>query len=170
MADGLQGGLGTPGNLPPRPPRRSGSGCLLWGLGGCGVIALLAIIGLIVMARSPGVQDIARGIGSAGSCHGALTAIATALQEYREANKGKYPPALKALVPKYLPDEAALGCGNVQGEYTPPGPNAPDDAAVYTLRTGEGSLIGSQQIYYMRLLKDGRIVLDQVTRQEIRTR
>ena len=51
------------------------------------------------------------------------------------------------------------------GEHKPPGPHAPDDWPILSFRGGEASFVRTQtQITYVRLLKDGRIVVDQVSR------
>ena len=107
------------------------------------------------------------------SCGQNLVVIRAALNRYRAEHAGKYPPALAALTSKYLPDRSATTCGSegFQTEYTPPKPNAPADAPIVSFSGSEATIMSVRQMsmsqrIYVRLLKDGRIVVDQVQRTE----
>jgi hypothetical protein len=175
MAGGMQGG---PGYM---PARRSGtSGCVTWGLVGCGVLvlicAVLFAVGIYRFNKVGGFKMVTN-IMSAQSCGRNLAELRVGLEKYTAAHKGKYPPSLSDLVPKYLPDKSALTCGGTSAgnetsapltmEYTPPKPNAPSDTPVVSFRSSETSILTQRQVLYLRLLKDGRIVSDSVTRTEI---
>lgn len=179
MAGGFQSGPGYGG-----PPRRSGSGgCLVWGLVGCGVLVLVTAIVVTVVgyrfAKSPEFQKMVSNFQSSQSCSHNLVDIRDGLDKYLAAHKGKYPANLSDLVPKYLPDKSDLTCGGTGAasgetppplEYTPPKPDAPGDTPVVSYYSGENAILTQKQLIYLRLLKDGRIVQDTVTRIELRLR
>jgi hypothetical protein len=164
------------------PVRKSGpSGCMVWGLVGCGALALIFAIGIGVAAyrfsKDPAMRNMISNIQSVRDCAGNLVTLQSALEKYKAAHQGKYPAALSALVPKYLPDKADLTCGGgtaatggsqeSKAEYTPPGPGAPPDTPVVSFGGKEAVILGQKSFQYVRLLKDGRIVMDTVQRQEI---
>ncbi|HZO88214.1 MAG TPA: type II secretion system protein [Chthonomonadaceae bacterium] len=178
---------GVPGGGYPTPVRRSGSSCLTWGLAGCGVLVLIIGIAFAIAVyrfwRSPTAKRFQAAYTEAASCADNLEAIRMALNKYTTDHKGKYPPALADLVPKYLPDKSALTCGAAAPggtagsvpmhlEYRPPKPDAPPDTPVVSFRGEEASVFTQKQTIYLRLLKDGRIVMDTVSmnRTEMRGR
>lgn len=174
MAGGVQSGFGPP---PPPAPRSGNSSCLSWGLGGCGlVVILVSILGAVMFnrfAKDKGAQQFFNSMQSAQSCVGNLNMLRAALQNYQADHKGKYPATLSTLIPKYLPNSSALTCGTANTmtlEYTPPRLNAPSDSPVVSFRSAEAVLFGkSRQVTIYRMLKDGRIVLDNIQRSELQT-
>ncbi|HZP83877.1 MAG TPA: hypothetical protein VFB21_19715 [Chthonomonadaceae bacterium] len=176
MAGGMQGGP-----VYSAPVRKSGtSGCMVWGLVGCGALALIFAIGIGIAAyrfsKDPAMRNMISNIQSVRDCAGNLVSLQSALEKYTAAHGGKYPATLSELVPKYLPDKAALTCGGAgsaaggQGmevEYARPGPDTPPETPVISFRGREAALLGQRTMQYVRLLKDGRIVMDTVQRQEI---
>lgn len=178
MAGGAPGGYDLPGGAPLPPKKNSGTGCIIWGLVGCGGLAVVAVILASVffwkLGQNPNVKKFAGGIGAMVTCSDSLVNVRSGLEKYLRDHNGKYPSTLSALVPKYLPDENALGCSagsdspSLPMVYTPPTPDSPEDAIVISVRTSEMSFVSTQnQVLYVRLLKDGRIVNDQVVRQEL---
>lgn len=112
-----------------------------WVLGGIGCLGLLVIVlvGLYFLARA--VQE--SGLGQVTQIAAEaeqklkprLTAIYQGIQQYAQANNGKYPPNLKALVPKYLTEEALTPVVMSDGTeykfvYRPPKPNDPPDTVI----------------------------------------
>jgi hypothetical protein len=185
MAVGPQGSSGYPGYSggvppPPVPVKKSGGiGWVVWTLVGCGTLTVIAVIFTVVaiaggMGKQTGFQGAVTGIVSATECGQSLKSVRAALRNYRRDHNGNYPPSLSALIPDYLADEKSLGCGQSSDrsparlEYKPPKPDAPPETIVISIFTGETSMLNiQQQSLYVRLLKDDRIVLDQVVRQEI---
>lgn len=163
------GGAGYPA---PTPVRKSGgTGCWVWGLVGCGalLIALViaAVVGTFAVMRSSKGKGLVNTISSATKCPQQLGMVREALDDYRSDHAGKYPPALHDLIPRYLSDDSALHCGESGEEavYTPPKPDSPPDAVVISIFTGEMSFVPQQRSrMYVRLLRDGSIVTDQVQR------
>ena len=182
MAGGMPGNYGYsgPGNIPPPPPapvKKSGSnGCLIGGLVGCGALLLIIVVGAVIVSRigDSGFQKLAKNAMAGPELAKKLVPISGALEGYRSDHGGKYPPSLSVLVPKYLPDKSSI---TVTGEgqkidYTPPGANANNDSTLVSIKTGDSkmSIMGQtlDQVIYMRLLKDGRIVQDQMQRTELK--
>src|SRR5262249_24828617 len=128
---GMFGGYGPPGAAPIR--KSSGSGCLLWGLGGCGALAVLGILAFVVgimhVNNNPnlksGIQKMLSNAAAPSGGEQTLVAIRSAMDRYKAEHAGKYPPTLAALAKKYLPDRSATTCGGegFQTEYTPPKPD-----------------------------------------------
>lgn len=176
MAGGI-GGYDLPGGAPPAPVKKSGGmSCMILSLIGCGalaiVIILISAIGIWQVSKNPKTQQFLGGIqAAAGPCSASLQQARAALKEYAEDHDGNYPSNLSALVPDYLPNEASLGCSadsqSLKMEYTRPTPQSSSDAIVISIRTGDVQLLNQLQIYHVRLLKDGRIVLDQVVRTSL---
>jgi hypothetical protein len=174
MAGGMQGGYG---GMSPAPVQRSGgNSCLVAGLVGCGVLALLAI-GLILFGTyqfKDKFGKIASDIKSSMGCSQSLVTLREALQGYQHDHNDKYPASLDALKPKYLHDDSALTCGSGETpaklEYTPPKPDAPEDTPVISVYNGNLNLNFGQNMQttiYTRLLKNGHIVRDQVQRTDM---
>jgi hypothetical protein len=172
----MYGGYGQPGGTPVR--KSGGSGCLVWGLGGCGalvvLIMLLGAFGMWQFSRNPGFQKMISNATATQRCGPNLVTIRSALQAYQKAHQGHYPPTLETLTPRYLSDSSTLVCTASDGEalkvdYTPPKPNAPSDASVVSFCGSDATVMSfrntsvSQRIC-VRLLKDGHIVSDQVQR------
>ncbi|CEK12496.1 hypothetical protein [Chthonomonas calidirosea] len=170
-------------NIPPAypyppsvgPPRRStGTNCLLWTLGGCGVLVLLMVLGGIFATKKVGhqFQGLFQSIGAAPVCEQKLLEIRTGLQLYAKDHGGKFPPNLQVLVPNYLPDTTSFTYRPSDNDpprtvfYKPPAPNAPGDTVVARFWLGTFHISDMQkQSIYLDLLKDGTIVEDQFVRQ-----
>jgi hypothetical protein len=172
----MYGGYGQPGGAPVR--KSGGSGCLVWGLGGCGALVVLAVLfsafGLWQVSRNPGWKKMLSNATATQRCGPNLVTIRSALQAYQKAHAGHYPPTLETLTPQYLPDNSTLACTKSDGEalkaeYTPPKPNAPADASVVSFCGSDATVMSFQstsvsQRVCVRLLKDGHIVSDQIQR------
>lgn len=183
MPSELPGGNGTPGGMPPTPPplpvrRSANNGCLLWGLAGCGGLLILGVAFLAYVwwsvSKNEGAQKLFRGVVTAPACGQSLGQVRVALEDYRRTHKGQYPSNLTELVPKYMHPQVMDACGGSVDQlasrthYTPPKANAPADAPVVSIHMSDSSLVPTQtQTLYVRLLKDGRVVLDQVARTEL---
>ena len=177
MTGGTPSGYPYPGGAPAQTTRRRIAGpCLIWGLAGCGGLLLLLIIFIVVISRTFGGQfkKLVNGITAVPSYKERLIGIHSALQAYQHDHKGRYPIRLKDLVPKYLPDDSDFSYHipssgeTIPIEYTPPGKDAPEDAVVAGFFTGSLDFSSLQtQKLYVRLLKNGRIVQDQIVRQDL---
>lgn len=170
---GGNSGAGLP--VQPRLIKRSGGGgCLVWGLVGCGVLMIAAAAGLFIAVRGP-LRGVLNGGSEAQNCSNQMETVQTALSQYQNDHDGKLPAKLQALVPKYLADAAELTCGKEAGsaaprkvEYTPPGPESPPDAPVISLKISRQTILGQQTTtVYLRALKDGSLVYDQVIRMPL---
>jgi hypothetical protein len=171
---------GFPGGAPPPipAPRSNSNGCLIWGLGGCGLLALL-VVGMAALfiwqaSKNPGAKNLISSITNAPSCGQNLPLLREALENYKKDHKGQYPEKLADLVPKYANDALTASCGGNltqigdKLQFTPPKSNAPADAVVLSASMGDSSFVPTQvQTLYVRLLKDGRVVMDQVSRTEL---
>src|SRR5438552_1618509 len=133
MAGGMQGGTGgygyPAGAPPPMPVRKSSNSCLIWALGGCGVLVVIfvivSVIGITQFMKNPAMKQAMNSKMAASRCAYTLQKIGGALEGYRKDHSGKYPATLTGLVPKYLADKSELTCGEESGmevEYTPPKP------------------------------------------------
>ncbi len=184
MAGGM-GGYGGP-NVPPMQPmqqmpppvreKRSGAnGCLIGGLAGCGILLILIVVGGMIGMKSlknskgGGIGKMMANISTAQEYAPKLVKVGAALDRYRDDHGGKYPASLNALVPKYMPDKSAFTAKTSETviEYTPPRPNASPDAIVLSVTNGEIQILTSHSTIYYRLLKDGRIVQDQLQRVDV---
>ena len=190
MAGGM-GGYGGP-NLPPMQPiqpappplreKRSGAnGCLIGGLAGCGILLVVVVVGGMAMVNSVKNGASSNGFGklmadaAAGPKYARnLAPINSALTSYKSDHNGAYPASLNALVPKYLSDKSYFTPteASLAFDYTPPKSGAKQDAVLVSISGGmtDIALFGqhTQTTQYYRLLKDGRIVQDQVTRTELK--
>jgi hypothetical protein len=160
---------------PPAPPRRS-NGCLITGLAGCGALILILIIASVFLAnglgKNGGLSGLVAGEQAAPGCKEKLASLQTALTTYRRDHKDHYPAKLADLVPNYLVDDSNFsyhdGAGDHAMEYSPPSAGAPDDAVVAGFETGTFQLMSIQKTrIYVRLLKNGQIVMEQLTRQNV---
>ncbi len=171
MTGGTPGGQPYPGGaMPQTPPRRANSNCLIAALAGCGLLVIITIVLGIVVAKGAG--GFVRDIAAAPDYKQKLIAVQSALQTYQHDHKGKYPAKLSDLVPNYLPDDSNFSyqVGDVphRMEYTPPVKDAPDDAVVAGFQTTQIHVMNFQtQTIYVHLLKNGRIVQDQIVRQDL---
>lgn len=176
MAGGMPGGPAGYGYPAGMPARKSNSGCLIWGLVGCGALIILAIIagifGVYSFSKSSAIQKMMSSAMTAPQCARRLWYVGGALDSYRKDHKGSYPTSLSALVPHYLQDNSYLSCqGGLTAafEYTPPKADSPPDAPVISYSFGELQFMATtqgqvSQTTVVRLLKDGRIVTDQINR------
>jgi hypothetical protein len=175
----MQGGV-SGGYTPPVPMRRSNtSSCLIWGLVGCGALVVIGVVfGVVFVSRaskSGFMKDMMGSMQAMPECSRKLAGVKTALDSYESDHKGKYPGSLNDLIPKYLPDKSDLTCGSTAGsaitaEYAPPKSNTAADAPVVSFYTGTTNISfgRSQSItYYVRLLRNGRIVMDQIQRTDL---
>ncbi|MCS7300179.1 MAG: hypothetical protein NZ556_01300 [Fimbriimonadales bacterium] len=121
--------------------RRTAGRASCWLLGGIGCLGLmlLLMLGVYWVARSieqSGLGQAARvAAESEQKLRPRLAAIAKAINEYARDHNGKYPPNLKALVPKYLTNEAIAPVALKDGTkyefvYRPPKPNDPPDTVI----------------------------------------
>lgn len=176
MAGGMQGGpggYGYPAGMPPPMPvrRSSGTNCLIAGLIGCGVLVILVVISFYIIGKKFG-GFIQNSVSSQRDCAQSLVGIRTALRDYQTKHNGKYPAKLSDLVPDYLSDRSALTCNGdpaTETTYTPPKQDAPEETAVVSFTGPESTMmeVGQSQLsqrVVVRLLKDGRIVSDQMQR------
>lgn len=100
--------------------------------------------------------------------HDDLVMVRDALQRYMKEHRGAYPETLTALVPKYLADATALTIKKSGGQtekihYFRPDTDTLSDEPVASYHISDLTLIQQQRLY-LRLLKDGRIVTEQVVR------
>ncbi|MFN7016543.1 MAG: hypothetical protein ACK4P5_05145 [Fimbriimonadales bacterium] len=112
-----------------------------WVLGGIGCLGLLVIMGVGFYLLGRAIQESGFGQLAQTAAEAEqklkprLTAIYQGIQQYTQANNGKYPPNLKALVPKYLTEDALTPVIMSDGtEYTfvyrPPKPNDPPETII----------------------------------------
>ena len=156
--------------IPPSVPRRGSGSGMTWGFVGCGGLVILCILGVaaftVLASNNKGVQKILSNAFSAPQSGQKLIAVRGALRAYRAEHNNRYPATLQDLVPKYIDAEeiAALSTEDSRADYTQPAANALPTTPILTLYNGSGEVFGQQQSYYVRLLKDDRIVMDQVVR------
>lgn len=95
--------------LPPPPPQRGGNGCWKWGAISCGIgcLGLLIAFAVLLMVTWPTVQTMLKAQEKGDQVKRDMRLIAKAIDAYA-ADKGRYPSALKDLVPSYLPDGRSL--------------------------------------------------------------
>ncbi|MCX7924534.1 MAG: hypothetical protein N2554_01840 [Fimbriimonadales bacterium] len=112
-----------------------------WVLGGIGCLGLLiiAMVGVYLLGRAiqeTGIMQMAQTAAEAEQkLKPRLAALYRGVQQYVKANNGKYPPNLKALVPKYLTNEALAPAVMNDGTkyefvYRPPKPNDPPETVI----------------------------------------
>jgi hypothetical protein len=160
--------------------KSSENGCLIWGLAGCGICLLLGVIFIVALANAAsksnsGFGGVIKNTVSAQVCGQSINSVSVAIAAYRTDHKGKYPAKLTDLVPDYLADSATVDCGGTVKElgdkliYHVPSPKAPDDTMMVEINMGEASFGNIQTtLSYVRILKSGEVVVDQVTRQKVR--
>jgi hypothetical protein len=170
------------GGAPAAP--RSGMSCLAWAGIGCLILAVLVVIaifiGVATFKGNPKVMEFSKSMSkmqqsesASVSCGQNMTEVRRALNAYRDAHHNNYPASLKDLSPKYMPAgtdvcSSAPGSTPINPVYTPPGKGSPDDAPVISYEAGNVSMFGVEQMtIYVRLLKNDKIVQDQVTRVEL---
>ncbi|HZT40610.1 MAG TPA: hypothetical protein VFA07_00405 [Chthonomonadaceae bacterium] len=176
MAGGIPGGPVGYGYPTGMPARKSSSGCLIWGLVGCGALVILLVLFMIFAAyrfsKNSGFQRMMSNAMSAPQCAQRLVYVREALDSYRKDHKGAYPASLSALVPHYLNDDSYLSCQGGETSafvYTPPKSDSPADTPVASYSFGESQFMATtrgqvSQTTIVRLLKDGRVVSDQINR------
>lgn len=112
-----------------------------WVLGGLGCLGLMVLAVGFVFLMMRGLQQsgVGQAIRTAAESEQRLkprlAAIAQAIEEYARENNGRYPPSLKALVPKYLPETALAPVVLEDGTkyefvYRPPKPDDPPDTVM----------------------------------------
>lgn len=153
-------------------PKRLQGRTSCWVLGGVGCLGLLVImaVGFYFLARAvqeSGFMQMAQTVAEAEQkLKPRLAAIYQGIQQYAQANNGKYPPNLKALVPKYLTEEALAPVVMNDGTqyefvYRPPKPNDPPETVILEhkppvkLVMNVGESVEIQTTYQVG--KDGRI-------------
>lgn len=164
-------------SVPPQgPPRRAANGCLIWGLAGCGALVLVMFVAGVIFAKvagkNGGISGLVAGEAAAPLCKEKLLSLQSALTTYRRDHKEQYPAKLADLIPNYLVDESSFSYKDSIGahsiEYTPPSKESPEDAVVAGFETGSYQIASIQKSrIFVRLLKDGRIVMDQLARQDV---
>ena len=158
----------------PTPPvqKKRGSGVWVWLLGGCGLLAVLVILAGAYALKSVGDQigksDLVKNAASLPTAHRNLAEIRAALTEYTASHGGQYPASLNQVVDESLLSYTTADGKTVKVEYAPPVKGAPEDTAVAGFYVGQMSMNigkqGMQQRTYIRLLKDGSLVNEQITR------
>ncbi len=127
-------------NPPPPPERRDGGSCWKWGgiaCAGCGCVAVLAIVVLIVVlaSRSDVRNAYSRIVSTAqeaGEVVQRMQQVGEALDKFVQ-DHGRYPNKLAELAPRYVAAEM-LRVSNKPGAkefvYHKPPPNAPETFGV----------------------------------------
>jgi len=153
---------------PPPAPKKSNN-CLIWSLVGCGVLALLVVILGAIGANKFGknVQGMTGGVSSATQ---KIMTVRTAINDYKQAHKGKYPPSLKEVIDADTYSYTKPDGQTVTVEYKAPKPDDPDDIIVARYFTSEIDvpMIDQQQKIYICLLKDGSLIQQQDARTPLR--
>lgn len=163
----------------PIPPidkkKRSGFGCLIGSMVGCGTLTiLLVIVGALAVqkiGRNKDIQKVFGQIASVGGCSKNMVQVRDALKRYRHDHKGAYPADLKELSPRYLANSNALWCGNGKDaaeslKYFRPSANATPTTVVARVKSLEMDIMGKQhQIAYLALRVNGDIVQEQTAVQ-----
>lgn len=144
-----------------------------WVLGGIGCLGLIVImiVGAYMLGRafqqSGLMQAVQRAAEAQQKLRPRLAAIAQAINQYAHDHNGKYPPHLKALVPKYLPEAALAPVVTSDGTkyefvYHPPKPDDPPQTVILEHKppvkiafSAMGSTAETETTYQVR--KDGRI-------------
>lgn len=178
MGQGQPGYYGAPTGKGIVPAKKSSeNGCLIWGLAGCGLVMLIGVVGLVAMfSRQDGFGGMMKNSISAQSCGIGLESVSSALESYKVDHKGNYPAKLTDLVPNYLSETATQTCGGTVKElgdklvYHAPTAKSPGDAVVVEVFMGKSTLMMTTTLNYVRILKNGQVVTDQVTRSPIRAR
>ncbi len=166
-----------PASPPPPPPPKTGGGWK-WFVGGClGLLAvgtILVVMSAKALLRDPGLQKTLTNAQSAPERSEKLQDIKNALERYRQSNGGAFPNTLEDLVKAKSLTESELvfdPAAHVKYLYTKPAENAPADAVVVSTPGDKTSMFGVvEQITYYRLLKDGRVVQDQLSRTDLNKR
>ena len=161
--------------LPPQgvPVRRGGGGStvIVWLLSGCGLIAVLCIVLGVFFVKSIGASDLVKNQGGIQLARKNLVEIRTSLNQYVKEHKGNYPRSLEESVdPAYLSYASSSTGKTIKVSYDAPAPDADDDTAIAGFYVGEMTMnMGTtiQQWTYVRLLKDGTIVQEQITRSPL---
>lgn len=139
-------------------------------MAGCGLLVIGLVIAGSIGFKSLETNKSIQNFGSGPQMRDNLVTVRDGLQRYTKDHKGAYPETLTALVPKYLADAAALTFKKNDGQieklqYFRPAADTPPDEPVASYHVSDFNVIQEQRIY-LRLLKDGRIVREQVFRSE----
>lgn len=161
----------TPAQGKPVRKGKGGSAALVWLLGCAGLFALIFIVGIAYVTLNMG-STISNSTRALPGAQQNLEEIRAALDTYTAAHQGQYPPSLDKIVdPDTLVYTSKTG-ETVHVEYTPPNANSTPDAGVAGFYLGD--MIKFQQIMdqklYIRLLKNGSIVQEQITRTPLPNR
>lgn len=154
-----------------------------WLVGGLGCLGLLVlgIVAVYLFVRNIVNSDFMQGtIASAQNqrqMNIRITGIKNAIELYKKDHNGDYPPNLKALVPKYLPEDQTKPFEldlktKLEWVYKKPKPDDPGATLVLTHKPPiviKGSVFGDRKDLYMEmsfeyyLQKDGEIMVKHVT-------
>ncbi len=158
----------TPAQGKPIRKGKGGSAALVWLLGCAGLFAVVFIVGIAYFTMNVG-NTISSSTRSLPTAQQNLEEIRAALDTYTAAHQGQYPPTLDKIV-----DADALVYTTPKGvkvhvEYTPPNENSAPDAGVAGFYLAD--IMKFQQLMeqksYIRLLKNGVIVQEQITRSPL---
>lgn len=155
---------------PAKPIRkgRGGSALMVWLLGGCGVIAIIFIVSVAYFTMNVGktISDSTAGLPSAEQN---LLEIRDVLDTYTQEHDGHYPPTLDKIVDSKLLVYTSSKGAKVYVEYTPPDYHSASDAGVAGFYLGDMMKMRGvvDQRLYIRLLKNGTLVQEQITRSPI---
>lgn len=151
--------------IPPPPPmRQPDDGCWKWGIFGCGglgCVAVLAIAGLFwTVLRSPiGKQAFSAAFQQQAAIR-QLRAVGHAVDRY-SADKKRYPDNLRQLIPDYLPDQRSLhimpDATSPAIQYSKPAPNAGDSTVVLQVQITPPVAVPNAPPWIVKLRKDGQL-------------
>lgn len=163
------------GNGVPIPPidskKRSGFGCLIGTMVGCGALTvMLIIVGALAVQNIGKNKDIQKALGqfsSIGGCSQNLVQVRDAIKRYRHDHHDQYPDALKDITPRYLANSRALWCGNGKDsseslQYYRPVQNALPTAVVVRVKSLDIEIMGKQhQTTFLAIRMNGDIIQEQ---------
>ena len=156
----------TPGK--PVRKKRGGSAALVFLLGGCGVLALVFIVAVSYFAMNLG-STISNSTSGLPNAQHNLEQIRGALDDYTKAHEGRYPPSLDEIVEADALVYTSKKGEKVHVEYTRPTENSASDAGVAGFFLSDMMKYGQlvEQKLYVRLLKNGSVVQEQITRSPL---
>ena len=147
---------------------KGGSAALVWLLGCAGLFAIVFIVGIAYFTMNVG-STISSSTRSLPGAQQKLEEIRAALDTYTAAHQGQYPASLDKIVDANALVYTSKTGEKVHVEYTPPTAASPQDAGVAGFYLGD--MMKFQQLMdqklYIRLLKNGVIVQEQITRSPL---